>query len=210
MSPRCNLGLRNQPEHMPKPLIPRAAVHTELPDDIIGIIVVNKRLLSRTILEVLRELANFRVTVVVGTVLNHLCLQLRSINASGCLCHSPIALSSMKACRHNRSRLLHLYAAFFCCAFTFAHLARWNAEILLRAAADIVRLPGAEAVVFVAPTSTGCDSIRTFAHLACCARAILRREADDTFRVVAATTPVGWFACLTAPVPFSDSITAIA
>jgi hypothetical protein len=33
----------------------------------------------------------------------------------------------------------HYYAAFFCC-FTFAHLARWNAAIFLRTAAEIVRL----------------------------------------------------------------------
>ena len=40
------------------------------------------------------------------------------------------------------------YAAFFCCAFTFAHLARWNAAIFLRAATDMVRFTGAEAVGF--------------------------------------------------------------
>jgi hypothetical protein len=31
------------------------------------------------------------------------------------------------------------YAAFFCCTLTFAHLARWNAAIFFRAAADRVR-----------------------------------------------------------------------
>ena len=34
------------------------------------------------------------------------------------------------------------YAAFFCCAFSFAQRARRVAAIFLRAAADIVRLPG--------------------------------------------------------------------
>ena len=71
MSPRYNLGLRNQSEQVQKPLIVRAVVHTALPDDITGIIIVNSLLLSCTILEVLRERENFRVTVVVGALLNH-------------------------------------------------------------------------------------------------------------------------------------------
>jgi len=73
------------------------------------------------------------------------------------------------------------YAAFFCPALNFAHRARWNAAIFLRAAADIVRLTGAEAVAFGA--ATGCDSFLAFAHLAFCASAILRREAADITRV---------------------------
>jgi hypothetical protein len=60
-----------------------------------------------------------------------------------------------------------------CCALIFCHLAFWNAESLLRAAADIVRFTGAELVDFV---PTGFDPFRIFAHRACCARAILRRE----------------------------------
>jgi hypothetical protein len=45
--------------------------------------------------------------------------------------------------------------------------------------------------------------LRAFCHLAFCARAIFRREAIDITRV-------GWFACLTVPEPFNDSITKIA
>ena len=61
-----------------------------------------------------------------------------------------------------------------------------DAAIFLRAAADMVRF----------------DSFRTLAHLALCARAILRREAADIIRV-------GWFAFPNVPEPFSDSITVI-
>jgi hypothetical protein len=73
----------------------------------------------------------------------------------------------------------------------------------------MVRFTGAELVTFATPAA-GCDSFRTFAHLACCARAILRREAADTFRVGADMVWVGWFACRDVPLPFSDSITEIA
>jgi hypothetical protein len=45
-----------------------------------------------------------------------------------------------------------------------------------------MRFIGAEPVVFAAPT-TGRDAFRTFAHLAFCASAILRREAADMTRV---------------------------
>jgi hypothetical protein len=93
------------------------------------------------------------------------------------------------------------YAAFFP-AFNFAHRARWNAAIFLRAAADMVRLTGTEPVVLVV-TNAGCDSFRTRCHLALCARAILRREAFDIIRI-------GWFAFPNVPDPFSDSITEIA
>jgi hypothetical protein len=65
----------------------------------------------------------------------------------------------------------------------------------------MVCFTGAEPVVF--DLSAGCDSLRAFAHLARCARAILRREACDIIRV-------GWFACGTVPEPFNDSITDIA
>ena len=94
------------------------------------------------------------------------------------------------------------YAAFFCCAFNFAHLARWKAAIFLRADADIVCFAGADAVVFAAPTD-GCDSCRAFAHLAFCACAIFRREAADIIRF-------GWLALRDVPDLFNDSITVIA
>jgi hypothetical protein len=94
------------------------------------------------------------------------------------------------------------YAAFFCPAFNFAHRARWNAAIFLRAAADIVRFTGAEAVGFTVAT-TGCDPFLALAHLARCASAILRRDAADMIRV-------GWLASPNVPEPFNDSITEIA
>jgi hypothetical protein len=67
----------------------------------------------------------------------------------------------------------------------------------------MVCFTGAEPVAVLAVADTGCESLRAFAHLAFCARAILRREAADIIRV-------GWFARLTAPEPFNDSITEIA
>jgi hypothetical protein len=94
------------------------------------------------------------------------------------------------------------YAAFFCCAFNFAHRVRWNAAIFLRAAADIVCFTGAEAIGFAFAT-TGCDSLRALAHRARCACAILRRDAADSIRP-------GWFALLNVPEPSNDSITEIA
>lgn len=72
----------------------------------------------------------------------------------------------------------------------------------------MMRFAGAELVALDA--AIGGDSFRIFAHLACCARAILRREAADTFRLGADVIPVGWFAWRVVPVPLSDSITAIA
>ena len=102
------------------------------------------------------------------------------------------------------------YAAFFCPALNFAHLARWNAEIFLRAAADMVRFTGAEPDVFVAPITTGCDSFRTLAHRALCASAIFRREAADTIRVGADVTPVGWLVVRDGPEPFNDTSSDIA
>jgi hypothetical protein len=65
-------------------------------------------------------------------------------------------------------------------AFNFAHLARWNAAIFLRAAADIVRFTGDGFVVFTAVIE--CEFSRGFCHLARCARAILRRDAADIVR----------------------------
>jgi hypothetical protein len=47
MPPGRNLSLGNQPQQVPKPLIVRAVVQTVLPDDIVGIIIVNSCLLSR-------------------------------------------------------------------------------------------------------------------------------------------------------------------
>jgi hypothetical protein len=66
----------------------------------------------------------------------------------------------------------------------------------------MVCLTGTEPVVFATAT-TGCNPFFALAHLALCACAIFRREAPDIIRV-------GWFACLTVPVPFNDSITEIA
>jgi hypothetical protein len=88
--------------------------------------------------------------------------------------------------------------AFFCCALTFAHRARWAAAIFLRPAADMVRFAGAKLVLFA-----GCDSFRTLAHRARCACAILRRATADTIRV-------GRVALRDTPEPFKDSITEIA
>jgi hypothetical protein len=104
------------------------------------------------------------------------------------------------------------YAAFLCPPLSFAHLARWNAAIFLRAAGDIVRVTGA-VVFFLGKTNAGCDSFLALAHLALCARAIFRREAAEIIRVGADLVPVGadvipvgW----DAPVPFSDWISEIA
>jgi len=65
-----------------------------------------------------------------------------------------------------RSRLRSLYA-FFCCAFSFAHLARWAAAILFLPAADIVRLG------FTLPAWP------FFAQRAFCAKLIFLRAAAD-------------------------------
>ena len=100
---------------------------------------------------------------------------------------------------HPAARLRRPYAAFFCPAFTFAHLALCAAAIFLRADADMVRLAGADRVTALA----GCDPPRAFAHLAFCACAIFRREAADIIRV---GRPDLW----DAPEPFNDSITEIA
>ena len=50
-----------------------------------------------------------------------------------------------------------------------------------------MRFAGAEPVVLVVAT-IGCDPFLALAHLALCARAILRRDAADMIRV-------GWFVC---------------
>ena len=101
--------------------------------------------------------------------------------AAACWQHSPSA-----------------YAAFRP-ALNVAHLALCAAAILLRPAAEMVCLAGAEPVVF----ATGSGPFRTFAHLAFCAFAIFRREAAEIIRV--ACFPFRDF-----PEPFSDSITEIA
>ena len=62
----------------------------------------------------------------------------------------------------------------------------------------MVRLAGAELVVFADPTA-GCDCFRTLAHRAFCASAILRREAAETVRI-------GWLGLCNTAVPFKDSI----
>jgi hypothetical protein len=84
----------------------------------------------------------------------------------------------------------------------FAHLTRAATAIFLRAAADMVRLTGAEPVE-VANATTGCDSFRILAHLAFCACAIFRREAADMIRFCCAIL-LG-----AAPVPLNDSIPEI-
>ena len=93
------------------------------------------------------------------------------------------------------------YAALFCVALSFAQRARWNAAIFLRAAADIVRFTRVVFVLF--GRAVGCDVPRSFAHLAFCACAILRREAADIIRV-------GWLALRIVAEPFNDWITEIA
>jgi hypothetical protein len=65
----------------------------------------------------------------------------------------------------------------------------------------MVRFEGADAVVFA--SAIGSDFSRALAHLAFCARAILRREAADIIRA-------GWFAFRVAAKPFNDSMTEIA
>jgi hypothetical protein len=65
----------------------------------------------------------------------------------------------------------------------------------------MVCFTGAEAAIFA--TAIGCDVSLALAHLALCARAILRREAFDMIRV-------DWFALPSVPEPFNDSITEIA
>ena len=54
----------------------------------------------------------------------------------------PVTLGTRYGLRMGLAALstLVFYAAFFCCDFSFAHLARWNAAIFLRADADMVRL----------------------------------------------------------------------
>jgi hypothetical protein len=65
----------------------------------------------------------------------------------------------------------------------------------------MVRFAGAAADVFA--SAIGCESFRALAHLAFCARAILRREAADIILVGSGAFPgVGE--------PFNDSITEIA
>ena len=79
----------------------------------------------------------------------------------------------------------------------------------------MVCFTGVESVRF-ARVIPGCDSWRALAHLAFCACAIFRREAAEIIRVgtdgdaEADVIPVGWLDCRGVPVPFSDSITAIA
>jgi len=106
-----------------------------------------------------------------------------------------------KACRITRSRLPSYYAAFFCSARTFAHLALCAAAIRFLPAAEILRLAGAEPVDFA--TSVGFDCFRTDAHRAFCAKLIrLRADADNVcFGLVALPDA--------APAPFNDSIPAI-
>jgi hypothetical protein len=66
----------------------------------------------------------------------------------------------------------------------------------------MVCFTGADAVVF-ATSLAGLGPLRTAAHLAFCASAILRREAADIIRF-------GWFVFRDGPEPFNDSITEIA
>jgi hypothetical protein len=98
------------------------------------------------------------------------------------------------------------YAAFFCCAFNFAHLARCAAAILLLPAAEIVRF-GLGARPFV------------FAHRAFCAKLIfLRAEADRVWWELpppnlprterAASTCLSWFARFVLSTINSDTMDA--
>jgi hypothetical protein len=66
----------------------------------------------------------------------------------------------------------------------------------------MVRFAGAEPVAFA--TTVGCDSPRTFAHRAFCAKAILRREAADITRFDWVVLPGA-----AVPIPFKDSIPEI-
>jgi hypothetical protein len=80
----------------------------------------------------------------------------------------------------------------------------------------MVRLATGAGVVVFAVATTGRDSFRAFAHLALCARAILRRDATEIIRVgadgdaVTDVIPVGWFAGRDAPEPFNDASSEIA
>jgi len=69
---------------------------------------------------------------------------------------------------------LVFYAAFFCCDFSFAHLARWNAAIFLRADADMVRL---------GLTVLAWSLALLFAYRAFCAALILLRAAAERVRL---------------------------
>jgi hypothetical protein len=70
---------------------------------------------------------------------------------------------------------IHLQAAAFFAALTFAHLARCAAAIFLRADAEMVRFAGAEPATAFA----GCDPFRAFAHRFFCAMLMrLRAEAE--------------------------------
>src|SRR5260370_12931804 len=71
------------------------------------------------------------------------------------------------------------YAAFFA-ALTFAQRARCAAALLLLPAADMVRLAGADPVVFATTVPRNC--FRTLAHRAFCARTIFRREPAPLIR----------------------------
>jgi hypothetical protein len=63
--------------------------------------------------------------------------------------------------------------------------------------------PGADPVGFGVPARAGLDSFLIFAHRACCARAILRRDAAEMTRDCAVVFP-------DVPAPLSDSMTEIA
>ena len=80
----------------------------------------------------------------------------RDLEGSLTICADCDGWYSAQPFRHPETHLRH---AFFCCAFTFAHLARCAATILLRPAAEIVRL----GLAFC------------FAHRAFCAKLIFRR-----------------------------------
>jgi hypothetical protein len=103
---------------------------------------------------------------------------------------------------HRNSGLRWPYAAFFCPAFSLAHLARCAAAILFLPAAEMVRFTGAEPGV-LATFAAGCEPFPALAHLALCACAIFSREAADIVRF-------GWFVLKDIPEPFNDSITEIA
>jgi hypothetical protein len=92
-----------------------------------------------------------------GLLLGHYPDKITSFHAS------ELARSIWRGVRHwtlNKAGLAqNSYAAFFFPARTLAHRARCAAAIFLRADADIVRLPEAEAVA-----AAGFDPFRAFAH----------------------------------------------
>ena len=130
------------------------------------------------------------------------CIYVGEMPAESCLMGHRQKPRKHESLPHDCSRLRRHYAAFFCPAFSFAHLAFCATAIFFRADADIVCFAGRPDANFAAP-GIDCDPFPAFAHLALCANAIFLREAADMIRF-------GWFPFRDAPERFSDSITEIA